>query len=175
MYFHNKKDELEFENSDRQLFGSHPRENEFIEKIGELELAPAWPFVPLMNFEKEAHKMDQIYNANKVGDNPPDEVESEEKPNAAENDTLAYPSAKIIQIGANAQSPQNASYFLADHSFNSIELFWENLTIQASYKEKTRKFPLCGSVKRVKTILHAVTGIAKPGTFTAILGPSGSF
>jgi ABC-type multidrug transport system fused ATPase/permease subunit len=68
---------------------------------------------------------------------------------------------------------QPASYFLSDRSFSPIELYWENLTIQASYRERKRRCPPCSSIKKTKTILNNVTGIAKPGSFTAILGPSG--
>jgi len=65
--------------------------------------------------------------------------------------------------------------FLEDHSFNPIELYWENLSITATYKAKKKRFPPCLSVTKSKLLLNDVTGIARPGSFTAILGPSGIF
>lgn len=59
---------------------------------------------------------------------------------------------------------------LPDTNFHPIELYWENITVSAKIKEK--KGP-CKSIKYTKTILDKVKGKASPGTFSAILGPSG--
>ena len=89
------------------------------------------------------------------------------------------PIDKIIydeQKSSPTRSPKKSEghNFLQDHSFNPIELYWENLSIIATYKAKKKGFPPCSSVMKSKLILDNVTGIARPGTFTAILGPSGS-
>lgn len=62
---------------------------------------------------------------------------------------------------------------LAAQKFSPVELYWENITVVA--KLKTRKYRLipCIYEKSTKVILDECTGIARPGTFTAILGPSG--
>ena len=74
--------------------------------------------------------------------------------------------------GNNTNENQTTGFF-SDKSFNPIELFWENLTIFATYKEKKKRCPPCSGVMKTKMILNNVTGIARPGTFTAIIGPSG--
>jgi len=77
MFFSNKKEELEFENSDRKIFGNDSDfQQNYAEKMSESEIGVAWPFVPLMNFQKEAYKNDNIYLANKSGDDPPEDIAS---------------------------------------------------------------------------------------------------
>lgn len=83
--------------------------------------------------------------------------------------------ATQTMIPLKTQMTTKESYFLSDHSFSPIELYWEKLTIKASYKQKKRRCPPCSYEKKKKSILNNVTGIAKPGSFTAILGPSGTF
>ena len=83
--------------------------------------------------------------------------------------------ATQTMIPIKTQMTTKESYFLSDHSFSPIELYWEKLTIKASYKQKKRRCPPCSYEKKTKNILNNVTGIAKPGSFTAILGPSGTF
>lgn len=79
MFSHTKKEELEYENSDRQLFGSNNAniENNYLEKLSESELA-LWPFVPLTNFAKDAYKNDNIYTGKMFGDEAPEEMMSED-------------------------------------------------------------------------------------------------
>ena len=62
---------------------------------------------------------------------------------------------------------------LKSEKYYPIELYWENITITASIKErKYRLLPCCTNTTK-KVILDQCTGIVKPGTFTAIMGPSG--
>lgn len=66
------------------------------------------------------------------------------------------------------------SFFLSARTFSPIELYWEKLTIIAKViDKKKKKCPPCSRVVKNKVLLNDVTGIARPGTFTAILGPSG--
>ncbi len=57
-----------------------------------------------------------------------------------------------------------------------IEIYWENLTITAAINKKER-IKGCKFKKWVenKVILDNTKGILRPGSFTAILGPSGKF
>ena len=204
MFSHTKKEELEFENSDRQLFGSNNTnfENNYLEKLSESELA-LWPLVPLTNFAKDAYKNDNIYMGKNFGDEAPEEMMSEdnekkpeglgktpflfinvlmlidiiyEKANQNNETNGASGQATQTMIPLKTQMTTKESYFLSDHSFSPIELYWEKLTIKASYKQKKRRCPpCCNYEKKTKNILNEVTGIAKPGSFTAILGPSGTF
>ena len=59
--------------------------------------------------------------------------------------------------------------------FHPIEVFWEKVTIIATLKKK--KYPLIPFIHEysTKVILDQCTGIIKPGTITAILGPSGKY
>jgi ABC-type multidrug transport system ATPase subunit len=62
---------------------------------------------------------------------------------------------------------------LTSQPFNPIEVYWENITIIATIKKrKYRLLPCCKEIT-TKVILDECTGIIRPGTFTAILGPSG--
>ena len=71
---------------------------------------------------------------------------------------------------------EETNFFLSEKKFSPIELYWENLTIIATVKEREKKRCLaCSGVVKNKVLLNDVTGIARPGTFTAILGPSGHF
>ena len=62
---------------------------------------------------------------------------------------------------------------IASEKFNPIEIYWENITIIATVKQRKIRFLPCCHNKWSKVILDQCTGIAKPGSFTAILGPSG--
>ena len=62
--------------------------------------------------------------------------------------------------------------FFSKEKINPIELYWENLFIYASFIEKKKCRPF-SKTKKEKCIIKDVKGIARPGTFTAILGPSG--
>ena len=62
---------------------------------------------------------------------------------------------------------------LTSQPFKPIEVFWENITIIATIKKRKYKLIPCIHEVTTKVILDQCTGIIKPGTFTAILGPSG--
>ena len=64
---------------------------------------------------------------------------------------------------------------LSTQKFNKIEIYWENITVIAAIKKRKVRFLPCFHEKSTKVILDSCTGIAKPGSFTAILGPSGFF
>ena len=72
MYFQNKKAALEYEISDRKMMNTTDGDNaeKLIEKMNESSYLAGWPFIPLLNFEKEAYKNDEVYNTNKLGDDP---------------------------------------------------------------------------------------------------------
>lgn len=55
-----------------------------------------------------------------------------------------------------------------------IELFWEDITVTAIIKQRKYRHIPCCQITSEKIILDTCTGIAKPGTFTAIMGPSGN-
>lgn len=62
---------------------------------------------------------------------------------------------------------------MQSEKFHPLELYWENITVTAKIKERRfRHLPCCINISK-KVILDKCTGIARPGTFTAILGPSG--
>ena len=79
-----------------------------------------------------------------------------------------YVDEQVAQI--NDPAAEILKVDLPDTNFHPIELYWENITVSAKIKEK--KGP-CKSRKYIKTILDKVKGKASPGTFSAILGPSG--
>jgi len=62
---------------------------------------------------------------------------------------------------------------ITSKKFNQIEIYWENITVTATVKQKKLRYFPCFSQTSTKVILDQCTGIAKPGTFTAIMGPSG--
>jgi len=64
---------------------------------------------------------------------------------------------------------------LSTQKFNPIEIYWENITVIAAIKKRKVRFLPCFHETSNKVILDSCTGIAKPGSFTAILGPSGLF
>lgn len=51
------------------------------------------------------------------------------------------------------------------NDFKSIELFWDEIIVTAKIKEKRKTYQ--------KTLLNNVKGVATPGNFSAIIGPSG--
>ena len=55
-----------------------------------------------------------------------------------------------------------------------MELFWENLLITAKVKASKKIQGKNVNVYEEKPLLHSISGVVKPGTFTAILGPSGT-
>ena len=62
---------------------------------------------------------------------------------------------------------------VTSEKYYPIELFWEDITVTATIKErKYRHLPCCHKISE-KIILDTCTGLARPGTFTAIMGPSG--
>lgn len=66
-----------------------------------------------------------------------------------------------------------ANYVFRDRSFSPIELYWEKISVMATYKKNKKScLPYSGVIKSI-LILNEVSGVAKPGSFTAILGPSG--
>lgn len=69
---------------------------------------------------------------------------------------------------------KNELQFFKDQPFSPIELYWENLYINAIYTEQKRRCWPCSSIKKEKCIIKDCKGVARPGTFTAILGPSGN-
>ena len=79
MQFSNKREELEYEASDHKLFNAthHTLEQNFIQKVNNSEISSVWPLIPLINFEKEAYKHDEVYLFNKQGDEPIDQNESQ--------------------------------------------------------------------------------------------------
>ena len=162
MNFENKRGQLEYESSEKEEFKTESENPEKImEKMSESSIAAGWPIFPLLNFEKEAYKKDEVYLGNKSGDEPLEMMESEYALN------MIIPTDKGEQIKDKG--------FFADHSFSPIELYWENLSIYAIYIEKKKRCPPCSGIKKTKLLLNNMTGIARPGTFTAILGPSGIY
>ncbi|KAL4438888.1 hypothetical protein ABPG74_016608 [Tetrahymena malaccensis] len=57
---------------------------------------------------------------------------------------------------------------------NPIEIAWRNLNVQATIESNQVLNGKKQKVKQEKVILNNVSGISRPGQFTAILGPSGS-
>ena len=62
---------------------------------------------------------------------------------------------------------------VTSEKYYPIELFWEDITVTATIKERRYRHLPCCQIISEKILLDKCTGIAKPGTFTAIMGPSG--
>lgn len=64
---------------------------------------------------------------------------------------------------------------LIAQKFNPIEIYWENIMVVATIEQRRWRHIPCCAAKTTKVIIDQCTGITKPGTFTAIMGPSGIF
>ena len=64
---------------------------------------------------------------------------------------------------------------MISQKFNPIEVYWENISVVATIKKRRFRLLPCCTTESNKVILDQCTGIARPGTFTAILGPSGIY
>lgn len=66
--FKNKREELEYEISDRNLY-------ENAKELNHTEVTLAWPFVPLLGATKAEYKPDKVYPNYLTGDEPIDFIE----------------------------------------------------------------------------------------------------